>query len=222
MGSFIELKASDGHAFAAYEAKPAGPARGAIVIAPEIFGINSHMRAVADRYAADGYHALAPCLFDRAQRGYDTGYTQPEIQAGIAVMQKVDMGDAVKDVAACVDHLRGSGKVAIVGYCWGGTVAWVAAARVSGLSASIPYYGGGIPNFASESPACPVMFQFGELDQSPKPEQARAVMAAHPETTGHFYPAGHGFNCDQRPSYHAESSALAHARSLEFLARHVG
>jgi carboxymethylenebutenolidase len=222
MGAFIELTAADGHTFAAYLAEPAGAPRGAILVAPEVFGINGHIRAVADGFAADGYLAVAPALFDRVQRGYDTGYSQPEIQAGVAVMQKVDMADAMKDVAAALEQVRRAGKVAIVGYCWGGTVAWVAAARVSGLACAIPYYGGGIPQYAAETPRCPVMFQFGENDQSPKPDQARAVVAAHPGTTAHFYPAGHGFNCDQRGSYHAESSALARQRTLAFLAEHVG
>lgn len=220
--STIELTAADGHRFAAYVATPEGKARGAIVIAPEIFGVNSHIRSVADGYAADGYLAIAPALFDRAQRGYDTGYSPDEIQAGIAVMQKVDMADAMKDVAACVAHAAQAGKVAIVGYCWGGTVAWVAAARVGGLACSIPYYGGGIPSFADEKPACPVMFHFGEQDKSPTPEQARKVAAANPSAIAHFYDAGHGFNCDQRGSYDAAASKLARGRTLEFLGKHVG
>jgi carboxymethylenebutenolidase len=220
--SFIELTAADGHRFAAYVASPEGAPRGAIVIAPEIFGVNSHIRAVADGYAADGYLAIAPALFDRVQRDYETGYSPDEVQAGIAVMQKVDMADAMKDVAACVAHATQAGKVAIVGYCWGGTVAWVAAARVSGLACAIPYYGGGIPSFADEKPACPVMFHFGEQDKSPTPDQARAVAAANPSAIAHFYDAGHGFNCDQRGSFDAPASKLARGRTLEFLGKHVG
>lgn len=220
--SMIELTAADGHRFAACLVAPQGKARGALVVAPEIFGVNSHIRSVAEGYAADGYLVIAPALFDRAQRGYDTGYSQDEIQAGIAVMQKVDLADTMKDVAACVEHVKAAGKVAIVGYCWGGTVAWLAAARVAGLACAIPYYGGGIPNFADEQPKCPVMFQFGEQDQSPTADQARAVVAKHPSAIANFYPAGHGFNCDQRGSYHAESARLARTRALEFLATHVG
>ncbi|MBN9427462.1 MAG: dienelactone hydrolase family protein [Burkholderiales bacterium] len=223
MGSFIELTAADGHQFKAYRADPAGKPRGAIVIAPEIFGINSHIRSVADGYAADGYLAIAPALFDRVKRDFESGYSPDEIQAGIALMQKIDMADAIKDVSAAVALAAGAGKVAVVGYCWGGTVAWVAAARVPGLAASIPYYGGGIPNFADEQPKCPVLFQFGEEDKSPTPDAARAVIAKHPGTTSYFYEgAGHGFNCDQRGSYHAAASALARTRTLEFLAKHVG
>lgn len=221
-GNFVELVAADGHRFVAYKAAPAGKARGAVVIAPEIFGINSHIRAVAGGYAADGYLAIAPALFDRAQRDYESGYSPDEIQAGIAVMQKVDTADALKDVAACVEHARPAGKVAIIGYCWGGTIAWVAAARVAGLACAVPYYGGGIPNHSAEQPQCPVMFQFGEQDQMPSAEQARAIAAAHPTAVAHFYDAGHGFNCDQRGSYDAAASKLARSRTLEFLAQHVG
>ena len=222
MGQFVTLKAEDGHPFSAYVARPAGVARGAVIVAPEIFGINAHIRSVADGYAADGYLAVAPALFDRAQRDYETGYTPAEIQAGIAVMQKVDIADAMRDVTAALAFAREAGRVAIVGYCWGGTVAWVAAARVPGLAASIPYYGGGIPGFKAERPACPVLFQFGEQDTSPTPAQAREVMAAHPQVQAHFHPAGHGFNCDQRGSYHAESARQAREQTLAFLAQHLG
>ena len=221
MGNFIELAAADGHRFAAYRAQPDGTPRGAVVVAPEIFGINSHIRGVADGFAADGYVAIAPALFDRVRRSYETGYSQDEIQAGIALMQQVGMEQAIMDVAATVEHAHAAGKVGIVGYCWGGTVAWVAAARVPGLACAVPYYGGGVANYAAEQPMCPVMFHFGEQDTHPTPEQARAVAAAHPMAEAHFYPAGHGFNCDQRGSFDADSSALARRRTLEFLQRHL-
>ena len=222
MAGFIELTARDGHRFAAYVAQPAGKARGAIVVAPEIFGVNSHIRGVADGYAADGYLALAPALFDRAQRGFECGYSPEDIQAGVAIMQRVAMEDALKDVDASIAHAGAAGKVAIVGYCWGGTVAWVAAARADGLACAIPYYGGGMPDYIGERPLCPVMCHFGERDTRPSPEQARAIAAAHPQVIAHFYPAGHGFNCDQRGSFDADSARLARSRTLEFLARHVG
>lgn len=222
MGSHIELIAADGHRFAAYRAEPAGKARGALVVAQEIFGVNSHIRAVADGYAADGYVTIAPALYDRAQRNYETGYSQDEIQAGIKVMSGLDWANTLRDVQATIDVLKGAHKVGIVGYCWGGTVAWLSASRAAGLACAIPYYGGGIPNFISEQPKCPVMFQFGERDTMPNLEQARQIAAAHPTATTHLYAAGHGFNCDQRGSYDAAAAALARSRALEFLARHVG
>jgi len=222
VSDYTRLMARDGREFNAWLAAPAGQPRGAVVVLQEIFGLNAHIRAVADGYAAAGYLAIAPALFDRVQRDYDTGYTQPEIQAGIAVMQKVDIGDAIRDTSAAAAHVKGAGKVALVGYCWGGTIAWVGAARIPELACTIPYYGGGIPSFAGEMPKVPVLFHFGELDKSPTPEQARAVSEAHSSTVAHFYPAGHGFNCDQRGSYHAESSQLARERTLAFLAKHLG
>jgi carboxymethylenebutenolidase len=222
MGKTIELAAADGHKLAAYRADPAGTPRGAIVVIQEIFGVNSHIRSVTDGYAADGYLALAPAMFDRVQRGYDTGYSQPEIQAGIAVMQKLDWKQTLIDVSAAIEAVKSAGKVGIVGYCWGGTVSWVAAGRLPGLACSAPYYGGAIPNFIAEQPKCPVMFHFGEQDQSITLEQAKKVAAAHPEATAYFYPAGHGFNCDQRGSYNAEASKLARARTLEFFRKYVG
>jgi carboxymethylenebutenolidase len=222
MGKMIDLKAADGHAFKAYLAEPVGTPRGAVVVVPEIFGVNSHIRSVADGYAADGYLAVAPALFDRAQRGFESGYTQPEIQAGIALMQKVSWEEAITDVRAAIDAVKHAGKVGIVGYCWGGAVAWVAAARLPGLAAAVPYYGGAIPTLKDEQPKCPMLLHFGESDASIPLDKARAVAAAHPEVTTHFYPAGHGFNCDQRGSYDAAAAKLARQRTLDFFRKHVG
>jgi len=223
MGKMIELTASDGHQLAAYKADPSGKPRGAIVVIQEIFGVNSHIRQVADGYAADGYLVIAPAMFDRVQRGYDTGYSQPEIQAGIEVMQKLDWKQTMLDADAAVAEAKKAGKVGIVGYCWGGTVSWVAAARAAGLACSAPYYGGGMPGFINEKPKVPTMCHFGELDQSPTLEQSKAIAKAHPEITAHFYPgAGHGFNCDQRGSYHAASAKLARERTLAFFRKHLG
>ena len=223
MGSMIELQAADGHKLAAYRAEPAGKARGAVVVIQEIFGVNSHIKGVADGYARDGWLVIAPAMFDRAQRGYDTGYTQPEIQAGIAVMQKLDWKQTLLDVDAAIAEAKQAGKVGIVGYCWGGTVAWVAAARTAGLACAAPYYGGGMPGFITDKPRVPTMCHFGELDQSPTLEQSKAIAKAHPEITAHFYAgAGHGFNCDQRGSYNADASKLARQRTVEFFRKHLG
>ena len=223
MGKMIELTASDGHKLGAYRADPQGKPRGAIVVIQEIFGVNSHIKKVADEWAADGYVAIAPAMFDRVQRNYDTGYTPPEIEAGRAIMQKLDWGNTMRDVDAAVAEAKKAGKVGIVGYCWGGTVAWRAAANTAGISASAPYYGGGMPNFINEKPKVPVQAHFGETDQSPTLEQAKAIAKAHPEISANYYPnAGHGFNCDQRPSFNAEASKTARQRTLEFFRKHVG
>ncbi|MGB3428169.1 MAG: dienelactone hydrolase family protein [Burkholderiaceae bacterium] len=222
MGMMIDLKAGDGHAFKAYVAEPPARPRGGIVVVQEIFGVNSHIRSVADGYAADGYLTIAPALFDRVQRGYESGYTQPEIQAGIALMQKIVWDDAMKDAAAAVEGVKHAGKVGMVGYCWGGAVTWLAAARIPGLAAAVPYYGGAIPSLNGEQPTCPTMLHFGEADASIPIDKARAVEAAHPDVTTHFYAAGHGFNCDQRGSYDEAAAKLARERTLEFFRKHVG
>jgi carboxymethylenebutenolidase len=222
MGTMIQLTAADGHAFAAYQAEPAGKAKGAVVVAQEIFGVNSHIKSVADGYASAGYLAIAPALYDRVQRGYETGYSQPEIQAGIALMQGLKWDDTLKDTQAAIEHARPTGKIAVVGYCWGGTVAWLAATRLTGVTCSIPYYGGGIFGFKDEKPKCPVMFQFAEQDQNPTLEQARQIAGVQPSAIANYYAAGHGFNCDQRGSYNAQAAALAKARTLEFLSKHIG
>jgi carboxymethylenebutenolidase len=222
MGKTIELTASDGHRLNAYVAEPAGKPRGAVIVVQEIFGVNSHIRSVADGYAQDGYLAIAPAMFDRAQRGYESGYSQPEIAAGVEVMKKMDWNQAMLDVGAALDHAKSAGKVGIVGFCWGGAVAWLAASRVPGLAAAVPYYGGAIPNFKDEKPRIPVMLQFGETDHSIPLEKAKEVAAANPEATSHFYPAGHGFNCEQRGSYHEASAKQARERTLEFFRKHVG
>ena len=222
MAKNIQLKAADGHTLDAYVAEPAGKPRGAIIVIQEIFGVNSHIRSVADGYAADGYLAVAPALFDRVKKGYESGYTQPEIQAGIEMKGKVTLDQALQDVRAALANAKSAGKVGIVGFCWGGTVAWAAAARVDGLAAAVSYYGGGVPELAAEQPKIPVMFHFGETDHSIPLEKAKAVAARHPQATTHFYPAGHGFNCDQRGSYHEPSAKQARERSLAFFRQHVG
>ena len=222
MGTHIELTAADGHRFAAYRADPAGKPRGALVVVQEIFGVNSHIRGVADGYAADGYVAIAPALFDRTERGVEIGYSQPEIDRGRAIMQKLALDDALKDVAAAIRAVASAGKTGIIGYCWGGTVAWVAAAKLDGLACSAPYYGGAVLANKDLKPRCPVLLHFGETDHAIPIGEVRAWLAARPELTAHVYAAGHGFNCDQRGSFHAESAKLARERTLAFFRQHVG
>jgi carboxymethylenebutenolidase len=222
MGNMTHLTASDGHRLSAYRAEPSGKPKGGLVVAMEIFGVNSHIRAVADGYAADGYLVIAPALFDRVQPDYEAGYSQEEIQKGIAFIQKIDLDDTMKDVAAAIQNISSAGKTGITGYCWGGTVAWKAACTVDGLACAVPYYGGGIPGLIALKPKCPVLFHWGEKDQSIPLDKARQFAEAHKDQTHYFYPAGHGFNCDQRGSYDVASAKLARSRTLEFLSRFVG
>ena len=222
MGTTLDLTAADGHRLSAYRTDPPGKPRGALVVVQEIFGVNSHIRSVADGYAADGYLAIAPALFDRTERGVEIGYSQPEIDRGRAIMQKLSMDAALMDVTAALKAVASAGKTGIVGYCWGGTVAWVAAANLDGLACAAPYYGGGILANKDLKPRCPVMLHFGETDHAIPIADVRAMQAARPELAFHIYPAGHGFNCDHRGSYHAESAKLARERTLEFLRKHLG
>jgi carboxymethylenebutenolidase len=222
MGQMITLKAEDGHWFGAYRAAPAGQPKAGLVVIQEIFGVNSHIKKVTDGFAADGYVALAPAIFDRAERGFESGYSPEDIDRGRAIRGKIDINDMIKDIRAAVASLKGEGlKVCVVGYCLGGTLAWLAATRIDGVACSVSYYGGGVAETASEKPRCPVLFHFGETDQSIPPDHHAKIRAAHPDIPMHIYPAGHGFNCDARGSYDAGSAALARTRTMEFLAKHL-
>ena len=205
-----------------YRADPPGEARGALVIAQEIFGVNSHIRAVCDDYAAEGYVVIAPALFDRVEPGIELGYQPDDVTAGRAIREKVSLDEALADVEAAAKLVIGVGRIGVVGYCWGGTVAWVAATRSRTFAAAVSYYGGGVPDLADEQPNCPVQLHFGEQDHAIPLAGVEKLQAAHPELPVYIYPAGHGFNCDQRTSYHAESARLARERALAFLRQHIG
>jgi carboxymethylenebutenolidase len=222
MGTTIELSAADGFRISAYRAEPAGKPRGGLVIAQEIFGVNSHIKSVCDGYAADGYHVIAPALFDRYEKGIDIGYTPADIARGRELKAKATTDAALLDIAAARDALAGSGKVGIAGYCWGGFIAWMSACRLAGFACAVPYYGGGILDAAGETPRCPVLAHFGERDSVLPVAGVRKFAAAHPESQIHIYAADHGFNCDQRGSYDAASAKLARERTLAFLREHIG
>ena len=222
MGTAIELKSPDGFRLSAYRAEPAGTPRGGLVVVQEIFGVNAHIRSVCDGYAADGYLAVAPALFDRYQRGVDWGYTPEDIARGREVRAQADAAAALMDVVAARDAAAQAGRVGIVGYCWGGFIAWLAAARVDGFACAIAYYGGGMPDAVGEQPRCPVLAHFGEQDAMIPVAGVQALAAAHPAMEVHLYAAGHGFNCDQRASFDPAAATLARERSLAFLRRHVG
>ncbi|MDE2295203.1 MAG: dienelactone hydrolase family protein [Gammaproteobacteria bacterium] len=219
MGSTIDLKASDGHRLNAYLAEPNGKPRGGIVVIQEIFGVTRHIRAVADQYAAAGFLAIAPALFDRIQPGIDVPYT--DIQTGFAHMQKLQSEQVMLDVRAAVDRVAAAGKVGVVGFCWGGTMTYLAAARLP-IAAAISYYGGGTSQYLAEKPRCPILFHYGELDAHIPMSQVDEVRAANPGATFHLYKAEHGFNCTDRSSFEPASAKLALERSLEFFHRHVG
>ena len=223
MGKTITLTAEDGHQFSAYRAEPAGTPRGGIVVIQEIFGVNQHIRKVTDSFATAGYLCLAPAIFDRVDRNFEIGYAPADVEHGRATRAKIQLDEMVADVRAAVKALQAEKlKVGVVGYCLGGTLTWLAATRIDGLSAAVGYYGGGVAASASETPRCPVLLHWGETDASIPPDHWETVKKAHPTVPMHVYPAGHGFHCDERGSFHAESSKLAHQRTLDFFRQHVG
>ena len=222
MGQMIELTAADGFRLTAWRADPAGTPRGGLVVVQEIFGVNGHIRSVCDGYAADGYRAIAPALFDRYERSVDIGYTPEEIARGRELKALATADAALRDVAAARDALAGTGRIGVVGYCWGGYIAWLAAARLTGFAGAVPYYGGGMLDAGDEQPRCPVLAHFGERDTMIPVAGVQQFAAAHPEVQVFVYPADHGFNCDQRGSYDAAAARLARERSLAFLREHVG
>ena len=227
MGETVQLKAADGQSVPAYVARPAGQPRGAVVVLQEIFGVNDHIRAVADGYAAEGYLAVAPATFHRAKPGVDLGYGEEDKKAGFALKTAVEAlpePGVMQDIQAAVDYAGQAGKVGVVGYCWGGLLTWRAACLLKGVSAAAPYYGGGVtsPEEAARQPKAPVMAHFGERDHWIPMDSVRAFAQAHPEVQVFTYAADHGFNCDQRPVWDAAAAALARQRTLDFFAQHLG
>jgi carboxymethylenebutenolidase len=222
MGKMIELSASDGHKLAAYKAEPSGKPRGGLVVIQEIFGVNKHIKEVADSYAADGYLVIAPAMFDRVQKNVDLGYTPDDIAKGREIRGKVTNDMAVKDAQAAINEAAKAGKVGIVGYCWGGLVTWLAAAKATGLSAAAPYYGGGILDNADLQPKVPLMGHFGDKDQHIPVDGVRKLAEKYKQHPIFIYSADHGFNCDHRGSYNAPAAKQARERTLEFFRKHVG
>ena len=221
MGEPTTLMARDGHQFQAWLTAPSGPPRGAVVVAQEIFGVNAHIRAVSDAFAAAGYLAIAPALFDRVRRGVQLGYGPEAVQEGIGYMLQVKPAHLLADIAASIAVVRHAGRVGIVGYCWGGLCAYMAARELP-VACAVAYYGGRIAQNLDKVPKKPVLYHFGERDTHIPPEEVARIRAAHPDGIFHTYPAGHGFNCPERADYDAASAALALDRTLEFLGTHLG
>lgn len=229
MGSFVELTSADGFKLPAWVALPEGRARGALVVLQEIFGVNAHIRAVADRLAARGYVAVAPATFARVRADVDLGYSGQDMAAGVALKAQVEAlpgAGVLPDIQAAIDRgaeLSG-GKVGVVGFCWGGLLAWRAACELRGLSAAACYYGGGMTGQEemARTPRCPVIAHFGRRDHFIPLDGVQAFGRAHPEVEVHVYEADHGFNCDQRGAYDEASAIAARERTLAFFGKHVG
>ncbi len=219
--------AADGHHISNYHVSPSdidpGLARkGGLVLVQEIFGVTDHIKELCDGFAADGYEVIAPALFDRMEPGFAVGYAPEDIERARTLAGKVDWDGVVADVATSVTLLAARGPVFITGYCFGGSVCWVAACRVPGIAAASGFYGRLTVQFIDETPKCPIILHFGEKDQSIPMEDVRKIEAAHPAVPIYTYDAGHGFNSDRRTDYDADCAALARARSLELFAAHSG
>jgi len=223
MGKPLSLVATDSHKLGAYRADPAGKPKGGVVVIQEIFGVNHHIRSVCDRLAAEGYSAVAPALFDRITRDFECGYTPDEVANARKFVAAPDFDAMVRDTDAAMKELDGVGPVAIMGFCLGGTIAFLSAARLSGLKAAICYYGGGIARFADEKPKCPTQMHFGRKDAHIPMTAVDEIRQKRPEAEVCVYDeADHGFHCDERGSYDEKSAKLAWDRTLAFFAQHIG
>ena len=227
MGQTITLQAADGHRFPAYVAEPTGKPKGGIVVLQEIFGVNSHIRSVADGYAAAGYFVVAPATFHRVQAGVELGYTEADMGTGFGFKTAVDglpEPGVMADIQAAIDHAGKAGQVGIVGYCWGGLLTWRSACQLKGLSAAVPFYGGGMTagDDAGRKPQVPVLAHFGDQDHWIPLDTVDAFRTAQPDVEVHVYAANHGFNCDQRGSFNEAAARTARERTLAFFDRHLG
>jgi carboxymethylenebutenolidase len=223
MGAWIKLTASDGFELSAWRAEPTGAPRGGLVVVQEIFGVNAHIRSVADGFAADGYLAIAPAIFDRAEPGFDVGYDPETMARGSALSRQIPRESTLLDVAAAVEVAKASGKVGVVGYCLGGTLAWLSAAKIDGVAAAVGYYGGGILALKDLKPRVPTMLHFGEKDAHIPIADVRSFAAGRPDTPVFTYPTGgHAFNRYGNAAYDAPSATLARQRTMAFFASNLG
>lgn len=230
MGEWISLTSADGHQFAAWRQLPASKPKGGLVLVQEAFGVNHHIREVAGRFAALGYEVMAPAMFDRYERGFEVGYTQEDIARGISMLPRVDWDKTLLDVEAArialsvalSDTLADAKKrIGIVGYCFGGSVAWLAAGRLR-FAAAVAYYGSRIPDSSGRAPRCPLIAHFGRKDKSIPVERVEEIVRAYPDIPVYLYDAGHGFSCDERAAFDRVAHDLAWQRTVDFLQAHLG
>jgi carboxymethylenebutenolidase len=222
VGKDIKLTASDGFKLGAYRADPAGKPKAAIVVIQEIFGVNHHIRSVCDRLAKEGYVALAPSIFDRTQPDFQCGYTPDEIATARTFIANPDWTAMLRDTQAAIDAVKDVGPVGIIGFCLGGSMAYAAATKLTGLSAAVGYYGGAVVRFADDKPRVPTQLHFGEKDAGIPLTDVETIKTKRPDVAVFIYPgAQHGFHCDERASYDKASADIAWPRSLEFLAKNL-
>ncbi len=222
MGQHVSLTAADHHKLGGYRADPQGTPKGGLVVIQEIFGVNHHIRAVCDRLAALGYVAVAPAVFDRFVRDFECGYTPDEIAHARSYLGNLNWDHMVADMAAALGNLKGSGPLGAIGFCMGGTAAFLAACRIPGLSAAVAFYGGMIGKFVDEKPKCPLQMHFGEKDEGIPLATVEEIKKKQPQAETYIYPgAPHGFYCEERASYRKDSAEVAWSRTKDFLAKHM-
>jgi len=222
VGTQISLTASDGFKLGGYRADPQGKPKGGLVVIQEIFGVNHHIRSLCDRFAALGYAAVAPAVFDRMTPNFECGYTPAEIEKARGFIAKIDWAAMMRDTAAAIATVKPVGKVGIVGYCMGGSVAFLAACNLDGLTCAVGYYGGAIAQNADSKPKVPTLLHFGDQDQSIPMSDVAIVKEKRPDCEIHVYHAGHGFSCDERASYNEAAHKEALGRTVAWLAKYVG
>ena len=222
MGQDIKLTASDQFQLGAYRADPNGPIMGAVVVIQEIFGVNHHIRSVCDRLAGAGYVAIAPSIFDRITPNFQSGYSPDEVTEARKFVANPDWAAMLRDTQAAIDAVKNFGPVGIIGFCLGGSIAYAAATKLSGLKAAVGYYGGAIIRFVDDKPKVPTQLHFGEKDASIPLADAEAIRAKRSDVEVHIYPgAQHGFHCDERASYDKASADIAWPRSMDFFAKNL-
>lgn len=223
-GAMIRMTMADGADVAVYHVEPAGTRRGGLVLVQEIFGVTDHIRELCDDYAQNGYEVLSPALFDREHPGFEASYTGEDFARAVQLARELHAFDqSLSDVQTCIDALSSRGPVFVVGYCYGGSVAWFAATRLTGVTAASGYYGSLVPGAVEEEPKVPVILHFGRFDSGIPMEGVDKVIARDwPNATVHVYEAGHGFNSDRRKDYHEPSADLARERTLELFEAHAG
>ena len=223
MGQMITMRMADGFGLGAYTSSPTvGASKGVVVVIQEIFGVNAHIREVADGYAAKGYTAVAPALFDRIDSDIQLGYTEADMGTGIDLaFQKLQMPQTLADLQSVVDYAGEKGSVGVVGYCFGGLLTYLSACNIKGVTAASSYYGGGIAGMLDQNPRCPLIMHFGELDAHIPMSDVEKIRAAHPDVPVNVYAADHGFNCDHRASFDEAASTLALSRTLAHFEAHL-
>ena len=222
-GKMIRMKMADGAEIGVYHVEPQGERRGGLVLIQEIFGVTDHIRECCDSYAAEGYEVLGPALYDREAPGLEASYSPEDIQKCIKIARELHPLDlSLADTQTCIDALKNKGPVFITGYCYGGSISWLAACRLTGLAAASGFYGSLVPATASEQPKCPVILHFGEHDHGIPMEGVEKVKAAHPEVPVYVYDAGHGFNSDRRADYNDAAAKLAKQRTLQLFRANGG